>query len=315
MNMPKISIIIPVYNTDKYLKECLDSCINQTLSDIEIICVDDCSTDNSLKILEEYKTKNSRIKVFHHEINKKQGAARNTGMDNATGEYIWFVDSDDFIDKNACQLLYDTIKENNVDLLSFCGISFVDSDKKRKYLNSSFFQGLHFNKIYLPDKRWREMNFYNISASPCLFIVKKEVVERFRFRENVFHEDTDFTPILISFVSSMCCIAYTAYYRRLETGSETQGIITKKRLDDSIAVINSLNNFVVDNNISSRHFLYKFMVEYINNISVLCKTYENLHPVNIKEIELFNKKYSPMKITILYRKLKGYLKDLFYKIL
>ena len=95
---PKISIIIPVYNVEKYLRECLDSCINQTLADIEIICVDDCSPDNSIKILEEYQAKDYRIKIFRHEKNKNLGAARNTGIQNAIGEYVWFVDSDDYID-------------------------------------------------------------------------------------------------------------------------------------------------------------------------------------------------------------------------
>ncbi len=105
MNHPKISIIIPVYNVEKYLRECLDSCVNQTLEDIEIICVDDASPDNSIKILEEYQQKDSRIRIFRHEENKNLGTARNTGLTNATGEYVWFVDSDDYIDTKACQIL------------------------------------------------------------------------------------------------------------------------------------------------------------------------------------------------------------------
>ena len=183
MNMPKISIIVPVYNSEKYLKDCLDSCISQTLSDIEIICVDDCSTDNSLEILEEYKTKDSRVKVFYHETNKKQGTARNTGIKNAVGEYIWFIDSDDFIDKNACQLLYDTIKKHDVDLLSFCGISFSDADNVYQLFNGTFFQGLQFNKVFYPKRGWRSINFYNICAVPWIYITKTEIIKDFKFRE------------------------------------------------------------------------------------------------------------------------------------
>ena len=105
MSDPKISIIIPVYNVEKYLRECLDSCVNQTLENIEIICVDDASPDNSIKILEEYQAKDSRIRIFRHEENKNLGAARNTGLANATGEYVWFVDSDDYIELNMVEEL------------------------------------------------------------------------------------------------------------------------------------------------------------------------------------------------------------------
>ena len=123
-----VSIIIPVYNTSKYLPECLDSVINQTLKEIEIICIDDCSTDDSWKILQDYEKTDSRIKIFRQEKNMRQGAARNRGLKEASGKYIWFIDSDDFINKEACQLLYDTAEKNNVQILTFNLVSFIDSD-------------------------------------------------------------------------------------------------------------------------------------------------------------------------------------------
>ena len=91
--MPKISVIIPVYNVEKYLAECLTSVVNQTFKDIEIICVNDGSTDNSPKILKEFAQKDSRIKIINQE-NQGLSAARNTGLDVATGEYVSFIDSD-----------------------------------------------------------------------------------------------------------------------------------------------------------------------------------------------------------------------------
>ena len=90
MNNPKISVIVPVYNVEKYLSECLDSIINQTLKDIEIICVNDGSTDNSLSILKEYASKDNRIKIIDKE-NEGLGYTRKVGLDNATGDYILFV--------------------------------------------------------------------------------------------------------------------------------------------------------------------------------------------------------------------------------
>ena len=95
---PKISLIVPVFNVEKYVSKCLDSLVAQTLKDIEIICVDDCSTDNSLQIIEKYASKDSRIKIVKHEVNKGLGQARNTGLGYSCGEYIWFIDSDDYVD-------------------------------------------------------------------------------------------------------------------------------------------------------------------------------------------------------------------------
>ena len=95
--MPKISVIVPVYKVEKFLPKCLESLINQTLKDIEIICINDGSPDNSLKILEEYAKKDSRIKIINQK-NAGPSVARNNGMSAASGEYIGFVDSDDWID-------------------------------------------------------------------------------------------------------------------------------------------------------------------------------------------------------------------------
>ena len=105
--MCKISVIVPVYNVAPYLPKCLDSICNQTLKDIEIICVNDCSTDNSLEILKEYAQNDTRIKLIDFKENKGVSAARNAGIKTAQGEYIGFVDSDDWIDLNFYEKLYE----------------------------------------------------------------------------------------------------------------------------------------------------------------------------------------------------------------
>ena len=310
MSGPKISIIIPVYNVEQYLQECIDSCVNQTLKEIEIICVDDCSTDSSLDILTRYAKEDSRVRVLGHQNNRKQGAARNTGLKYASGEYIWFVDSDDILALNACQLLYDTATELGVDVLSFCGNSFVEESGKKKFLSSFFFQGLPFNRVLFPVNEWRKIRFYSLCAVPWVYIVKKSVIGNLRFREGVFHEDTDFSLILFSTVSSFCCIPYTAYNHRLGTGSETQGAMTKKRLEDSISVITSLNDFVVSQKVSPKHFLHKFMVEYVDQTKLLCETHNSFKPRNIEDVNKFHKKYSPWKTTVMFRKMKGVVKNM-----
>ena len=125
--MVKVSIIISVYNAEKYLKECLDSAVNQTLEDIEIICVNDGSTDDSLNILKSYAEKDSRVKVFT-QPNKGQGAALNTALDNVRGEYVLNIDCDDWIELDACEFLYNKSKELNLDLLFYCGVVYNEHD-------------------------------------------------------------------------------------------------------------------------------------------------------------------------------------------
>lgn len=115
--MTKISVIIPVYNTEQYLPKCLNSVCKQTLKDIEIICINDCSTDNSPKVLKEYVKNDNRIRIIDFKKNKGAAIARNTGIKEAKGEYIGFVDSDDFIDLDFYEKLYTKALETNADII------------------------------------------------------------------------------------------------------------------------------------------------------------------------------------------------------
>lgn len=117
--MPKISIIIPVYNTEDYLVQCLDSTLAQTLTDIEVICVDDHSTDHSLDILTQYAERDNRVRVFHFDKPKSALQARKVGVMAATGDYILFLDADDYLEKDACLKIYTQIIKENVEILHF----------------------------------------------------------------------------------------------------------------------------------------------------------------------------------------------------
>lgn len=105
-----VSVIVPVFNTEKYLKKCIESILNQSLRNIEIIFIDDGSTDNSLTIIEEYAKKDKRIKIIS-KLNEGQGIARNMGITEACGQYIAFIDSDDFVEKDMLEKLYNTSKK------------------------------------------------------------------------------------------------------------------------------------------------------------------------------------------------------------
>lgn len=124
----KVSIIVPVYNTEKYLDSCLKSIENQTLKDIEIICINDGSKDNSLEILKNHKSKDNRIKIINQE-NSGVSAARNAGIRSAVGEYIAFVDSDDLISPDMCERNYNNSKKYDTDITEFGNITFRDGEE------------------------------------------------------------------------------------------------------------------------------------------------------------------------------------------
>ena len=144
MVLPKVSIIIPIYNPGEYFVKCLDSAINQTLTDIEIICIDDGSTDDSINLLEKYSKNDKRFKIFHQE-NLGAGAARNKGIENAQGEYIIFLDSDDWIENDMCERLYDHAKHLDADLVLFDVIWYHKNNKKEFF---KYFSEDEFNQDY-----------------------------------------------------------------------------------------------------------------------------------------------------------------------
>ena len=137
--MPKVSVIIPVYNVEKYLRQCLDSVVNQTLEDIEIICINDCSTDNSLSILEEYAAKDSRIKVIINEKNLHAGISRNKGLAAANSEYVYFMDADDYLEPNALELNIKELDSHQDSDYCIFHMIFHNQTTDEKELKKSFF--------------------------------------------------------------------------------------------------------------------------------------------------------------------------------
>ncbi|WP_157151006.1 glycosyltransferase family 2 protein [Brachyspira sp. SAP_772] len=134
MSNIKVSVIIPVYNVEPYLRECLDSVINQTLKEIEIICIDDCSTDNSYKILEEYAEKDNRIIILKNEKNTGgPSTARNKGIELSKGTYIGFIDADDYIKNDYIKNLYDTITKYDTDIVSTLNVYYINENNDITY--------------------------------------------------------------------------------------------------------------------------------------------------------------------------------------
>ena len=147
---PKISIIVPVYNVEIYLRECFDSIVNQTFKDFEVICINDGSTDNSLEILNEYAARDERFVVLSQE-NQGQGVARNKGVELARGEYIQFIDPDDWIELNMLETLYVFAKDHHSQVVKF---NYTDyNDYSGKYKQQDFVKQIQ-----------EEYNFKSISA-------------------------------------------------------------------------------------------------------------------------------------------------------
>lgn len=186
-----ISIILPIYNMEKYIAECLESVINQTYKDIEIICVNDFSKDNSMAIVDKYAKNDSRIKIVNNEKNRGLGGARNAGLDIANGEYIIFVDTDDKMLPDMAEKLYNCITQNDADM-AFCDLVLLDEDKIERICKPFHDYTLTYNKIFYPQKQmWA---FVNMWPSAWNKIYKKSIIDsnNIRCHENILYEDHTF---------------------------------------------------------------------------------------------------------------------------
>lgn len=181
-----ISIIIPVYNVSKYLDECLKSVVGQTYKNIQIILVNDGSTDNSGVICEEWKKKDDRIEVIH-KANGGLSSARNVGIEKAQGEYLMFVDSDDIISFNLCELLYNLLFENDADL-TICDTLHIFNDAKVEFQIDDKIEICCFNRNEAICNLWYQKVFLP-SAWGKLY--KKELFDNIRFTEGIIFEDID----------------------------------------------------------------------------------------------------------------------------
>lgn len=179
-----ISIIIPVYNVEKYLNKCIDSIINQTYKNIEIILVDDGSMDNSGKICDEYARKDKRVKVIHKE-NGGVSDARNFGIDNSNGQYIAFVDSDDYIANDYVEYLYKILKENKADI-SCCNFEYVYNDKEKKETENQKENLYVYNQL----ESLKELLYQrNIDTSLWAKLIRKDLFDDVRFPYGEIYED------------------------------------------------------------------------------------------------------------------------------
>ncbi|EFS3140665.1 glycosyltransferase family 2 protein [Campylobacter jejuni] len=167
--MSKISIILPTFNVEKYIAKALESCINQTFKNIEIIVVDDCGSDKSIDIVKEYAKKDDRIKIIHNEENLKLLRARYEGVKVANSPYIMFLDPDDYLELNACEECMKILKNNEIDLLFFNAFVLENNNKIERKLN--FQEKCYVKKDFLKELLKTKNLFWTVWAK----VIKKEL--------------------------------------------------------------------------------------------------------------------------------------------
>ena len=198
MGEPKVSIVIPVYNVEKYLRQCLDSVVNQTLRDIEIICVNDGSKDSSPDILREYAEKDNRIKIID-KANSGYGASMNRGFDLATGEYLGIIESDDYAELNMFESLYEVAKRDDLDVVK-SGFFFYYSKPEERNVPSPIASPIMCNRIFAPVTDFKspmeQAEFFNIKPTIWSAIYRKDFIRsnniRFNETPGASYQDSSF---------------------------------------------------------------------------------------------------------------------------
>ncbi len=257
--MVSISVIVPVYNCEDYLEESLGSILNQTFNDIEIICIDDGSTDDSLKILNEMASSDSRVEVFHNE-NQGAGAVRNYGMKKASGDYVYFFDADDFLESDALEKAYSNAIRNDSDIVFFK----FDLYKDNKLLTHSGpnlemqFVGADFDNFTFDWHDYRTGPFTGPFA-PWLKLYKKEFLdahECFKFPNDLNHNDVPFHVMTFLKASKISFVPEHLYRYRIDNA----GSITNNRLkkyDHIFRIIQIVEDFLL-----SEDYMEEFKREF-----------------------------------------------------
>ncbi|MBR6611314.1 MAG: glycosyltransferase family 2 protein, partial [Campylobacter sp.] len=250
---PKISIIIPVYNVEKYISQCLDSAINQSLKDIEIIIVDDCGSDKSIDIVKEYAKKDSRIKIIYNKQNQGPFVSRNNAAIKASGEYLLCLDSDDFLDLKACEITYNATKDGYYDIIKFNAYNYDRNiaDILGTALDNRSFESLeeYANYIY----KQKDCPRWNLA----FMIVKRDIYlkafEILNLKDRIIMaEDALMSFVLWNLSNKFCHICDILYYYRQNENSTTRS------KNDEIISRNSKDRVFVIHKIKSISKKYKF---------------------------------------------------------
>ena len=289
----KVSIIVPIYNTEKYLKKCLDNLVNQTLKDIEIILINDGSIDSSEEIITQYKTKYENLIKYFKQENKGQASARNLGLQNATGEYICFVDSDDYIDVTMCQKLYNKAVETSSEIV-MCDFYVVYENNMIPESNMSRLSNDNIK------------NYILSSPGPCGKIIKKDILinNNFKFPEGIIYEDLAVIPTLAIYCTKIEVVNENLYYYVQRPGSTMNYLEYNKKLENILDAIDILNNEFIKHGKD---------LEYAEEIEYLYVTHL-LHAATLRFMKYkVGRKNISKIINIIKEKFPNYTKNIYFK--
>lgn len=281
MHNPVISIIVPYFNSETYISKCVESILNQTFKDFELILIDDGSTDNGFSICKKYAKNDSRIVLLRKE-NGGQGTARNLGLNQSKGKYIGFVDSDDFIELNMYKLLYEKIEQYGADM-SICGYNTFNK------LNGKLTPYKYEHKEIVLDNKSLMQEYLTktyITGGPCNKLYSREFFKDLRFPPIRIREDSYLMPHIFKEVNKAVFIGENLYNQFLRKGSTERSKFSLKQLD-ALKSVDSLEEVVSQN--------YPELMEYLL----------------IRKIQT---KFELMKNIILSKSIKEY-QDIFHNLL
>ena len=299
--MPKISIIVPIYNAEIYLEKCIQSILKQTFKDFELILVNDGSKDNSVKICEFYSNVDSRIKIIN-KVNGGLSSARNEGLKNSKGEYIGFVDSDDYIHPQMYEILYNSIIRKNSDI-AICDYEKVypeDALEKIEFYNDELKNIQQYSNITALNQFYTE---YGIKFTPAWNkLYKRFLFENNKFEVGRYHED-EF--IMHKLLYNSKCIIYIPI--KLYFYFQSQNSIMRKpfnisRLDAVDAYLDRVNFFI---KIKEKKLMQKALFAYSQEFLIHYFKLEDIYPKH-KKLKEIKKKYNDKLVDVL--KLKYYTK-------
>ena len=230
--MAQVSIIVPVYQVETYLRQCIDSILAQTFTDFELILVDDGSKDKSGEICEEYAGKDGRVRVIHKE-NGGLSDARNAGLEQAAGEYFMFVDSDDYIAPTMIERLYNSIQSESADIAA-CNFCYVfDKKEKKDFSTAMEAEVLQGSEIFYYRKNDRSYGFWTIA---CNKLYKRETFRNVRFRFGKYHEDEFWANDIYQLEIRVATIPECLYYYRQRDNS----IMGKESIARNLDILEAL---------------------------------------------------------------------------
>ena len=297
MNKKKLSIIVPVYNVEKYLEKCLNSLVNQSLTNIEIILVEDCSTDNSKSICELYERKYDNVKLITHEFNQGLSAARNTGLDIAKGHFITFVDSDDWVDIDTYEIMIKSLEGTNADMCIY-GFRELLRNNEKDYLVTK--------DTDIINSRLALEYFFKgkITANSWNKVYKKSLFDKnkIRFQIGKFAEDQYPTFLSLFYSKNILLIPEVKYFYNRRNESLTTSRFSKKNYD------------VIEHLILMKDFMKENNILHIHEKNYQVRFYKVIFSNIVKKIALSNPTKDELDYYILQTKLiyKKHLNNTLY---